>query len=262
MYCYPDTDNVLINKFDIRDKTLLDAVERDISTQKIASLQSAPPRGFLDYTHLKAIHKHIFQDIYSWAGKLRSVNIAKQNTMFCNVQFVEGSLKDVSAKLAKEKFLIGTDIETFSSRVAYYFAEINIIHPFREGNGRSQRAFTELLGKVAGYDIDFAKVSEADMLAASIHCWKGDESKFADIFMNISTPISVEDRLACANIILNERSSALKIVRGLSEKAQSMPDELSFNERMKIIDNVKFSPVAEMASSSDVSKVIPRHDRG
>ena len=86
----------------------------------------------MDIKHLQAIHRYIFQDVYDWAGKVRTVDIAKGN-MFCNVRFISGQADEIFTKLKEEKYLAGLDEETFIKRLAYYFSEINALHPFREG---------------------------------------------------------------------------------------------------------------------------------
>lgn len=167
-YCYPDT-NVLKNKFDIRDKEELQKIERKQTSMRIIELKSGNEiPGNFDIIHLKAIHRHIFQDIYEWAGEFRTVNIAKSN-MFCNVQFMEEQLGSIFRELHKENCLENvTDREELGKRLGYYISEINAVHPFREGNGRTQRAFIEELAKNAGYSLDYSKISAKEMIKASI----------------------------------------------------------------------------------------------
>ena len=87
MYCYPNSD-VLINKLNIHDSDKLPEVERKLTMLRLMDLLEKPVTGKFDFEHLRNIHKYIFQDIYSWAGKIRTVDIAKSN-MFCKVQFIE-----------------------------------------------------------------------------------------------------------------------------------------------------------------------------
>lgn len=83
VYCYPNSD-ILINKLNIHDGLILQAAERDLTSRRLVMLQTNPIKGTFDFLHLKKIHEFIFQDIYSWAGKERTVDIAKSN-MFCYV---------------------------------------------------------------------------------------------------------------------------------------------------------------------------------
>ena len=134
-YCYPDSD-VLINKLDIRDRDKLQKFERKLTMIRLSELFDNPIKGSFDFKHLKDIHQFIFQDIYDWAGTVRIVDIAKGN-MFCNVKFIDSQAEEIFLKLKKEKHLSGFSEEDFIKRLAYYFSEINALHPFREGNGRA-----------------------------------------------------------------------------------------------------------------------------
>lgn len=164
-YCYPNSE-VLINKLGIKDLDKLHTVERKLTLVRLMELLEKPINGNFDLKHLQAIHKYIFQDIYDWAGKIRVVDIAKGN-MFCNVRFIEDQAEQIFLKLQQEKYLVGLDEETFAKRLAYYFSEINALHPFREGNGRSQREFVRSLALRNGYLVHFDRISEEEMILAS-----------------------------------------------------------------------------------------------
>ena len=130
-YCYPGT-NVLKNKLDIRNLDTLHEAERDYSAVRQAELVGQGVTGDFSFKHLCSIHKHLFSDVYSWAGKTRTVDISK-GTIFCLVQFIESQFDDLYRKLKKENFLADiTDKEEMSERLAYYLGEINMIHPFRD----------------------------------------------------------------------------------------------------------------------------------
>lgn len=126
-----------------------------------------PIEGKLDFNYLKNIHKFIFGDIYEWAGTIRTVNIAKGNS-FCRCEFIEEQMESIMRKLEKENYLENLNIEMLAERLAYYIGEINAIHPFREGNGRTQRMFIECLALKNGFSLDFAKISNEEMLEASV----------------------------------------------------------------------------------------------
>ena len=160
-----DTD-VLINKLDIRDLDKLHIFERKLTMLRLLELLDKPINGKFDFKHLQAIHAYIFQDVYDWAGKVRTVDIAKGN-MFCNVRFISSQADVIFSGLKEEHYLAGLDEDMFIKRLAYYFSEINALHPFREGNGRSQREFIRSLALKNGYLIYFDRVSEEEMLLAS-----------------------------------------------------------------------------------------------
>ena len=164
-YCYPDSD-VLVNKLDIRDPNKLQIFERKLTMLRLLELIDKPIEGKFDLKHLQAIHAYIFQDVYDWAGKIRTVDIAKGNT-FCNVRFISSQADAIFSKLKEEYYLAGLEEYMFTKRLAYYFSEINALHPFRKGNGRSQREFIRSLALKNGYLIYFEKVSKEEMLIAS-----------------------------------------------------------------------------------------------
>ena len=119
------------------------------------------------FNYLKNIHKFIFGDRYEWAGTVRTVNIAKGNS-FCRCEFIEEQMESIMRKLEKENYLETLNIEMLAERLAYYIGEINAIHPFREGNGRTQSMFIECLALKNGFSLDFAKISNEEMLEASV----------------------------------------------------------------------------------------------
>lgn len=167
-YCYPKS-NVLINKLGIKELDTLHEAERDYSAVRQAELSKQGVTGDFSFQHLCAIHRQLFQDIYSWAGTVRTVDISK-GTIFCLVQFIEVQFEDLFRKLKKENFLADIkDKKEMSSRLAFYMGEINMIHPFREGNGRTQRIYLEQLCMNNGnFEIDFTEVTKEEMIAASV----------------------------------------------------------------------------------------------
>lgn len=165
IYCYPDSD-VLKNRMGVRDSERLSRLERRLTMLRLLELIDKPIRGKFDLKHLQAIHKYIFQDVYEWAGEIRKVDIAKGN-MFCNVRFLSSQAAEIFGKLKEEDYLQGLEEEDFIRQMAYYFSEINALHPFREGNGRSQREFIRCLALHNGYVVNFANASKEEMMKAS-----------------------------------------------------------------------------------------------
>lgn len=126
-----------------------------------------PTRGKFDALHLKALHGHIFQDVFDWAGQFRTVNISKGGHLFGAAAVIAMSLHGILEKLPRENFLRSLDREVFAQRCGWYFGEINAIHPFREGNGRTQREFLRQLAAQAGYSLDWRRVTRDTMIEAS-----------------------------------------------------------------------------------------------
>jgi cell filamentation protein len=174
-YTYPGTD-VLRNIPDIRDPRLMAAFEANATAARLVELDAAPLDGRFGEAHLRAIHKHIFQDVYSWAGEFRTVNISKGGQLFGVAAFIEPALQDIVRKLCAENCLRKTDAESFARRAGFYLGEINAVHPFREGNGRAQREFIRELGIQAGFAIDWSRITQDRMIAASRESFATAES--------------------------------------------------------------------------------------
>jgi cell filamentation protein len=151
------------------DQDKLDKFERIEATRAILNLQIDPVKGHFDGAHIRQIHARIFQRIYPWAGQFRQVNMSRSASYpFAVVQFLEMNLDNMFSMLAEEKHLKGLDTATFASRAAYYLGELNSIHPFREGNGRTQREFIRQLASEADYRINWIRVTREQMYEASI----------------------------------------------------------------------------------------------
>ncbi len=216
-YCYPKS-NILKNKLNIIDnKELLDEAERQITAFKILDLKMKPLRGNFDINHLLYIHKYIFEDIYSWAGKTRCVNIAKGN-QFCNCVFIEDRLNDLFTELIDDNYLIGLSKEKVSKKLSYYMSELNAIHPFREGNGRTQRMFIEYLSNVAGFHVDFSDVASEEMIEASVDSFLKNYEKMDRIFDKITKPILKKEQEHFVNIITSKNSEIKKIYYDFKDK--------------------------------------------
>lgn len=178
-YLYPGT-NVLKNLRGLTDPRLLARFEARQTHRRIAELMDTPLSGKSDIAHFKAIHRYIFQDVFEWAGEFRTVNISKGGHLFGLAAFLEPALRQTMDKLAAENHLVGVDAPTFANRAAYYLGELNAAHPFREGNGRTQREFIRELGLKAGHYIDWRATTIEEMTNASrLSHLSGDATPFA-----------------------------------------------------------------------------------
>ncbi len=165
-YLIPGT-TVLKNRLGISSQSELNRLEADFTTTRIWELDQRPTPGKFDLDHLKKIHAHIFQDVYAWAGEHRTISISKGGSMFCLPQHLEFAAEDIFGKLAREHLLKGLSREAFADRAAYFFSEINALHPFREGNGRTQNLFLKQLGRGAGYEVSLEKVGREQMMVVA-----------------------------------------------------------------------------------------------
>lgn len=167
---------VLRNCLRITDADRLREVEADLTAAAVADLTVRLLPGSYDLEHLCAFHREIFGELYPWAGEVRRVNIAKTD-LFCVHQHIETYSYEVFAGLAKENYLRGLDRETFVGRLTHYFAEVNAIHPFREGNGRTQRAFFHQLCRAAGWPLDWSGLDPGTNVTASAEALRGDNGR-------------------------------------------------------------------------------------
>lgn len=167
VYCYPDTD-ILKNKLNIHDAGRLLETEIRLVSIRLYQLYANPISGSFDFAHLCNIHHHIFQDVYDWAGKPRTVNIAKGNSLFCPVLNLSGYADDIFRSYYKDCMRAKSNPEEFIHVLAEHYADLNALHPFREGNGRSQREFCRELCLKCGYLFDLTNTCRDEMLQASI----------------------------------------------------------------------------------------------
>jgi cell filamentation protein len=191
-YCYPNS-SVLKNKLNITDANALAIAEREITAARIAGIINNPVRGKLDFKHLRDIHHSIFRDVYTWAGKTRTVDISKGN-QFCLSKHIYTYAGDVFAKLKGESFLVGIMLDEIPELLTYYLSEINVIHPFREGNGRAQRMFIEYLAQSAGFDVDFSLVNAGEMIEASALSFAKEYDVMNEMFRRIVSKITPEEQ--------------------------------------------------------------------
>lgn len=188
IYCYKGSD-VLINKLNIQDEKTFYKVERLYSGLRQSELLNKPIDGDLDFKHLKAIHFYLFQDLFYWAGKVRTVAIAKGN-LFCLPQYIESYSKDIFSNLKKDNYYQGLSKEEFVDRITNLLADINALHPFREGNGRAQREFIRYVGIKNSYGFDWSKVSVEENIVASYESVNGDNAKLRAIISRIIYSLS------------------------------------------------------------------------
>lgn len=181
-YVYINNE-VLKNKFGITDEKELARKERTKSSIRLLEILDgeAKIKHTFDLEHLQKIHKYLFQDIYSWAGKVRDVDIAKGDTLFCKAINIDNFSKEIFFKLQKENFFKGiTKKEELVEKLASLFLDINALHPFREGNGRTQREFVRELAEERGYNLDFKNISKEEMIELSI---RDNPKELAKIFL-------------------------------------------------------------------------------
>ena len=179
--CYPGT-TVLINKFGIKDEMTLLHAEIEVTHEAAARWEITPKESAFDFMHYKAIHKHLFHDLYDWAGQTRNVDISKKGTRFCPHGDIEDLARRIFAGLQESSYLKNLTKSKFVSSFVKLYVSTNYLHPFREGNGRTQRLFLAQLARNAGFGLDFSDIDVDDLMIATIQSAHGVEDGLKRIF--------------------------------------------------------------------------------
>lgn len=183
-YCYPGSE-VLKNKLGLLNQNQLDLADADYCAIRIVELSEKPIQGSFDLSHLKKIHHALFQDVYDWAGQVRKVDLMLKNSRFANAQHIEQSADKLFKELADEQHLKNLNFDELAPRLAYYLSEINVIHPFRDGNGRAQRIFIAQLCKDLGYQINYSDLDEGEFYAAMENAFFANEILLTQLIQKI-----------------------------------------------------------------------------
>jgi cell filamentation protein len=190
-FLYPNS-SVLINKAGIKDQAKLDAFERGVTAMRLDELKNNPVSGDYGNAHMQAIHAHIFQDVYDWAGQYRTVNIAKgpvgDTTRFTPVPELHRNGDGIQKAIKDSNYLRGMDRDEFATKMGELYKQVNDHHPFREGNGRSARAYLEQLAGEAGYNLNYQGVSRQEWNGAAKESARGNLAPIQSVFKEISIP--------------------------------------------------------------------------
>jgi cell filamentation protein len=178
-YLYPGL-NVMRNRLGIRQAERLAQAAYELTALRAATLKLGPAAPGLP--HLCAIHQHLYQDIFDWAGEIREIDIYQGDTRFCHFAYIEKEGNALMQELEEEKYLVGLDREAFIARLSHYYCEINVLHPFRIGNGIAQRIFFEQLAIHAGYCLDWRGIDPDRWAQANQSGAMGDLSALNTIF--------------------------------------------------------------------------------
>lgn len=196
---------VLRNRLGIADQAELDRAEATLALVRSLELVKQPVEGKYDLAHLQEIHARLFGDVYEWAGRIRTVDISKGDTRFANFQQIEAYAPEIFKPLHREQLLQALDIDTFSRRAGHYLGELNVLHPFREGNGRSIREFIGQVARGAGYAIDWKGVDRADMIQASIEAYQGSSNRMASLIRGNTCDLDQERAIDLARAVAGEK---------------------------------------------------------
>lgn len=178
--CYPGT-TCLVNKLGIQDELALAETEAAVVLGKASLLDQQPIPGVFDFDHYKRIHQFLFCDLYDWAGQIRTINLSKKGTAFVSAAEIESCAVACFKRLA-EFSGEGMSHRELAEEVADFYHTVNMLHPFREGNGRTQRIFFTQWIRSLGYDFDLSSVDPDAFMIATIYAAQGVMDQLADFF--------------------------------------------------------------------------------
>lgn len=237
---------VLRNRLGIDDQAELDRAEATLALVRSLELVKQPVEGKYDLAHLQEIHARLFGDVYDWAGRIRTVDISKGDTRFANFQQIETYAPEIFKPLHREQLLQSLDIDTFCHRAGHYLGELNVLHPFREGNGRSIREFVGQVARGAGYAIDWKGVDRADMIQASIEAYQGSSNRMAHLIRSNICDLDQERAIDLARAVAGEKVMVLPaapgrtyegVILGVTERyvVQAFGDEMVLHSRRALL---------------------------
>lgn len=164
-YCY-ENSTVLRNLLNLRNDADLEDAERRLSSARAEAIEfQLPP---YDFDYLKSLHRNLFRDLNSWAGETRTVDISKDNTRFCTISRIIPESRKFFAALAERHWLEGLNRQDLILELAPVYGDLNVIHPFQDGNGRAQRLLFEHIVVNAGFEISWAPITQEEWVYANI----------------------------------------------------------------------------------------------
>lgn len=170
--CYEGT-TTLVNKLGITDERELNSTEALITAYKAASLINEPLAHNFGFDDYKGLHKFLFEDLYDWAGIPRTINLSKTATVFTSPERIDELGEKIFARLKNLNYFTKLPSNEFVIEISELYHSLNTLHPFREGNGRTERVFFVQLIRNAGYDIDYSSLDSDLLMIGSIQAASG-----------------------------------------------------------------------------------------
>ena len=192
--CIDSATGILRNKLGIKTQVELDVAEAQIAAVQITTLldeENIPPCDEFNPWLFYKVHKQIFESLYDWSGELRTVEISKGTTSFARAAHLESSIQDIFKELKADDYLVALGSNEIVEKMAYYYSELNVLHPFRDGNGRAIRTFLAMLAGSLGWHIAWDEMTPDENTQACIAAYQGDNQLLIDLFTKIVSPIDV-----------------------------------------------------------------------
>jgi cell filamentation protein len=186
-YADPGT-GVLKNLLGITDQVTFDRAVAAYTTRRLRELGAKALPGGYDLAHLRAFHRYIAQDLFAWAGELRTCEVSKGTTSFRPVGNIVAYSEEVFGNLRRANYLKGGDRGQFVGHLANLLADLNALHPFRELNGRTQRAFASQLARTCGWHLAWDQVDVQRNIDASRASFVGDDGPLRELLAEIASP--------------------------------------------------------------------------
>lgn len=189
-YLIPGT-NVLRNLVNAQSEQALSAAENDWVTFRFLQLRAMPLTAEGTVEQLQRIHHFLFQDVYEWAGQIRTIDMSKGGgSVFQPLELFATGAQYAESTLRSDHMLQGLDRDRFIERLAVNYDNFNTLHPFREGNGRTQRVFWTLIARDAGWGLNWAQVNKrVNDVASFVAHEKGDYHLLTRMFETITQPL-------------------------------------------------------------------------
>lgn len=182
-YTYPGSGGVLVNAAGIRDQRQLDEAMNDVASITMAEVRAERVPDRPDYEYLQSIHERMFGDLVPGiAGRIRDVDVQATGTgiPYCRPEYIDANLSTLFRKLEREDYLTGLDANTFADRLADRWGELSAIHPYRDGNTRSQSTYVSAIAERAGHPIDWERVDVDELRTARLHAVAGNDRPLAE----------------------------------------------------------------------------------
>lgn len=180
---YPST-KTLVNYFNIQERDRLRMLENQIVPFRFAEILMRPLPLRFDFETLKEIHSTLFGDLYPSAGEVRTFNASKR-TSFCKPQYIGQMSQSIFSKLLSDRYLKGRERDQFINDLAFYMGEVEALHPFADGNGRTARLFFYLLTLNAGYDVKWYEMDPDRLLEADISAIDGEYQSLVAVLSDV-----------------------------------------------------------------------------
>lgn len=220
-YLIPHT-RVLKNKLNVQTQEDLDFFENDLVSVRSYKLYENLPHAEGTVRQLQWIHHYLFQDVYDWAGQIRTIDMTKGGgEPFHPLEYMGVGIRYCEQTLKNDNLLQGLSIYDFISKLSVNYNNFNVLHPFREGNGRTQRVFWDIVARDAGYHFDWGLITQRINDKASIRAKDANDTKLLeDMFRIITKPLNVEllAQQQFAHLVEEEYEYALNVASVLQDK--------------------------------------------